>query len=192
MQRKEFENRIKNLLPKAADDVVESWAAYATELDHYGTEVTADFYDKNYIALLLVKQRHGEEIATQLFNFGKCFTFNYFELQGAAEKLEAIHLSNGKEIEVTEHPVHNGNMWDWKIDSQVFDTDDYALNYLKKLVAEKLTGKRILLHKKREKPDICGYACRFPGKCNSALCSDCPVAEAFFAERDGVELVYAI
>lgn len=47
MQRKEFENRIKNLLPKAADDVVESWAAYATELDHYGTEVTADFYDKN-------------------------------------------------------------------------------------------------------------------------------------------------
>ena len=25
MQRKEFENRIKNLLPKAADDVVESW-----------------------------------------------------------------------------------------------------------------------------------------------------------------------
>lgn len=92
MQRKEFENRIKNLLPKAADDVVESWAAYATELDH----------------------------------------------------------------------------------------------------AEKLTGKRILLHKKREKPDICGYACRFPGKCNSALCSDCPVAEAFFAERDGVELVYAI
>lgn len=143
MQRKEFENRIKNLLPKAADDVVESWAAYATELDHYGTEVTADFYDKNYIALLLVKQHHGEEIATQLFNFGKCFTFN-------------------------------------------------ALNYLKKLVAEKLTGKRILLHKKREKPDICGYACRFPGKCNSALCSDCPVAEAFFAERDGVELVYAI
>lgn len=68
MQRKEFENRIKNLLPKAADDVVESWAAYATELDHYGTEVVADFYDKNYIALLLVKQRHGEEIATQLFN----------------------------------------------------------------------------------------------------------------------------
>lgn len=49
MQRKEFENRIKNLLPKAADDVVESWAAYATELDHYGTEVTADFYDKNYM-----------------------------------------------------------------------------------------------------------------------------------------------
>ncbi len=89
MQRKEFENRIKSLLLKAADDVVESWAEYATELDQDGTEAAADFYDKNYIALLLVKQRRGEEIATQLFNFGKRFTFNYFELQGAAEKLEA-------------------------------------------------------------------------------------------------------
>lgn len=66
MQRKEFENRIKSLLPKAADDVVESWAEYATELDQDGTEAAADFYDKNYIALLLVKQRRGEEIATQL------------------------------------------------------------------------------------------------------------------------------
>lgn len=65
MQRKEFENRIKSLLPKAADDVVESWAEYATELDQDGTEAAADFYDKNYIALLLVKQRRGEEIATQ-------------------------------------------------------------------------------------------------------------------------------
>lgn len=36
-----------------------------------------------------------------------------------------MRRTNGKEIEVTEHPVHNGNMWDWKIDSQVFDTDDY-------------------------------------------------------------------
>ena len=31
MQRKEFENRIKSLLPKAADDVVESWAEYAMD-----------------------------------------------------------------------------------------------------------------------------------------------------------------
>ena len=38
MQRKEFENRIKSLLPKAADDVVESWAEYATELDQDGTD----------------------------------------------------------------------------------------------------------------------------------------------------------
>lgn len=69
MQRKEFENRIKSLLPKAADDVVESWAEYATELDQDGTEAAADFYDKNYIALLLVKQRRGEEICKAAFNW---------------------------------------------------------------------------------------------------------------------------
>lgn len=62
MQRKEFENRIKSLLPKVADNVVESWAEYATELDQDGTEAAADFYDKNYIALLLVKQRRGEDM----------------------------------------------------------------------------------------------------------------------------------
>lgn len=122
----------------------------------------------------------------------KMYVEEYLNAEQVAENLYIIHLSNGKEIEITERPVYNGNVRDWKVDSQVFDTDNYALNYLKKLVAEKLTGKRILLHKKREKPDICGYACRFPGECNRALCSECPVAEAFFAERDGVGLVYAI
>lgn len=104
MQRKEFENRIKSLLPKAADDVVESWAEYATELDQDGTEAAADFYDKNYIALLLVKQRRGEEIATQLFNFGKRFTFSVvyrhmelgkpltgaFTIVGLTKKMDAL------------------------------------------------------------------------------------------------------
>ena len=80
----------------------------------------------------------------------KMYVEEYLAAEQVAEDRYIIHLSNGKEIEVTEYPVHNGNMWDWKIDSQVFDTDDYALNYLKKLVAEKLTGKRIILHKKRE------------------------------------------
>ena len=37
-----------------------------------------------------------------------------------------------------------------------------------------------------------GAACRCPGKCNSMICTACPVAEKFFADRDGVELVYAI
>ena len=104
MQRKEFENRIKSLLPKAADNVVESWAEYATELDQDGTEAAAGFYGKKYIALLLVKQRRGEEIATQLFNFGKHFTFNYFELQGAAEKLEAGWSLD----DAVEYTVENG------------------------------------------------------------------------------------
>ena len=80
----------------------------------------------------------------------KMYVEEYLNAEQVAENFYIIHLSNGKEIEVTERPVHNGNVWDWKVDSQVFDTDNYALNYLKKLVAEKLTGKRILLHNKVE------------------------------------------
>lgn len=119
----------------------------------------------------------------------------YFNAEQISEKVYIIHLSNGKEIRVEKEPEHNGNIWGWKVDTQVFDRDEYALGYLKELVAEKLTGKRIIRHRKMEVPDICGEdgaACRARGKCNLALCGSCPVAEKFFADRDGVELVYAI
>ena len=106
-----------------------------------------------------------------------------------------INLSNGKTISVEKDAKHNGEVWDWKIDSQYFSNGDYALRYLKDLIVEKITGKRILLYAKREVPEICGVegrACRAPGECNRALCWRCPVAEKFFADRDGVELVYAV
>lgn len=106
-----------------------------------------------------------------------------------------IHLSNGKEIKAEMGLEYRGAVFAWKIDNQYFDNDGYALNYLKRLVVEKLTGVRIVLHKKMTVPNICGVdgcACRHPGKCNTALCFDCPVAEAYFAERDGMELVYAV
>lgn len=45
----------------------------------------------------------------------KMYVEEYLAAEQVAENRYIIHLSNGKEIEVTEHPVHNGNMWDWKI-----------------------------------------------------------------------------
>lgn len=112
-----------------------------------------------------------------------------------AEDTYMIRLSNGAEITVVEHPEHNGNVWAWKVDTQIFSDDWGATSYLKKLIYEKLTSKRIIYHAKKEVPDICGTngaGCRNKGKCNRALCSHCPVAEAFFAEQDGVELIYAV
>ena len=106
-----------------------------------------------------------------------------------------INLANGKTIAIEKDAKHNGKVWDWKIDSQYFSNGDYALRYLKDLIVEKITGKRILLYAKREVPEICGVegrACRAPGECNRALCWRCPVAEKYFADRDGVELVYAV
>lgn len=106
-----------------------------------------------------------------------------------------ITLSNGLTITVAKGPMLNGHQWAWKVGDQYFSKDRYAEDYLKRLITEKLTGKRILLRSRGEAPDICGIegcACRSPGQCNTALCSNCPVADDFFAARDGVELVYAI
>lgn len=123
----------------------------------------------------------------------------YLNAEKISEKVFIIHLSNGKEIRVEKDAEYVSGTrittWMWKVDDQFFDRDEWALGYLKRLLAEKLTGKRIILHSKRNAPDICGVdgcACRAPGECNRALCSYCPVAEKFFADRDGVELVYAV
>lgn len=119
----------------------------------------------------------------------------YLNAEQTGENTWTIHLSNGEDIPIEKAPVHNGSVWAWRIGSQVFGKDEYAYRYLRTLVTEKLTGKRIIFHAKKEVPDICGIegrACRHPGECNTALCDDCPVAEKFFADRDGVELIYAV
>ena len=106
-----------------------------------------------------------------------------------------VALSNGTRIDIIKDPEHNGSVWAWKVDTQVFSKDEYATKYLKTLITEKLTGIRIIYHEEKQAPDICGVngsACRNPGKCNTMLCTHCPVAEKHFAELDGVKLVYAI
>lgn len=120
---------------------------------------------------------------------------NYLDAEQVDERHYLIHLSNGKEIEVESRPMYDGKQWAWRVGTQIFDNEAYAVGYLKQLIAEKLTGKRIILHSKQDIPEICGVdgaACRCPWKCNSMICTACPVAEKFFADRDGVELVYAI
>ena len=87
----------------------------------------------------------------------------YLDAEKVSDKVYAIHLSNGKEIRMEKEPEHNGDTWAWKVNEQIFGRDDYALSYLKQIVAEKLTGKRIIFHAKKEVPDICGVdgrACR--------------------------------
>lgn len=119
----------------------------------------------------------------------------YLNAEKVSEKVYLIHLSNGEKVLVEKDPIHNGGQWAWKVDNQIFGKDDYALRYLKQLIGEKLTGKRFVFRAKGRVPEICGVdgcACRAPGKCNRALCEGCPVADAFFAKRDGVELIYAI
>lgn len=79
--------------------------------------------------------------------------------------------------------------WKWLVDGQYFDSDKFAAKYLLRRIEEIRTGIRTFDHEKQAVPDICGVegrACRHPNACNSALCSHCPVAEEFFAKKDGI------
>lgn len=119
----------------------------------------------------------------------------YLNAERVDDKNYIIHLSNGKDIYVEKEPTYNEEIWAWRVGTQVFDNEQFALNYLNRLVVELLTGKRVIFHAKRKAPEICGVGgsgCRAPGECNRMLCANCPVAEKFFADRDGVELVYAV
>ena len=87
MQREQLENLIRHLLPEATCEALDAWTTYADELSQDGVEPEAELYDKSYVERTLIKQHGGKEIATQLFNDGTQFTFNYFELRGAASKL---------------------------------------------------------------------------------------------------------
>ena len=104
MQREQFENRVKCLLPEATDEAMAAWTAYVDELSRDDVEPEAELYDESYVELTLIKQHCGEEIATQLFNYGTQFTFNYFELRGAASK-----LVNGWTLEdIEKDTIENG------------------------------------------------------------------------------------
>ena len=81
-------------------------------------------------------------------------------------------------------------VWPWKIDTQFFEKDEWAAHYLMRRIQEKTTGIRYIKHKKRTIPSICGYMCRHPEQCNSMLCSDCPVAEVFWAKREDIRILY--
>lgn len=47
----------------------------------------------------------------------------YLDAEKISDKVYIIHLSNGKEIRVEKEPEHNGSIWEWRVDSQVFSRD---------------------------------------------------------------------
>lgn len=116
-----------------------------------------------------------------------------------SDDLYVFHLTNGKMLEAERLSHDDGCDYDvWMLGgTPIADTgDDHILRkFVERRLMEQYTGRRILLRKKGKIPEICGVdgrACRAPGECNRALCMYCPIADKFFAERDGVELVYAI
>ncbi len=91
-------------MPEATDEAMDAWTAYADELSREDVEPETELYDKSYVELTLIKQHYGEKIAAQLFNYGNQFTFNYFELRGAASKL----VSGWTLEDIAKDAVENG------------------------------------------------------------------------------------
>ena len=104
MQRAEFESRLRELLPGASETALDRTVSYAEELEREAEECAESLYDAFYVELALVKRDHGAEIAKALFDCGEHFTFNFFELRGAAHL-----LTNGWSLEQVEaYTVENG------------------------------------------------------------------------------------
>ena len=104
MQREEFDLRVRMLLPQASEAALESYALLAEDPEVEETMRCSTFYDSLYVDLALVKRDHGEAIATDLFNYAETYTFNPFELRGAARL-----IADGWKIpEIANHMIEHG------------------------------------------------------------------------------------
>ena len=94
MQKEEFETRIRALLPGASEAALANISQLAEDPEVEETMGQADLYDSFYIELSLVKRDHGAEIARALFDYGEQYTFDPFELRGAAR-----HMAEGWSVQ---------------------------------------------------------------------------------------------
>ena len=104
MQREEFDLRVRMLLPRISVEALESYALLAEDPEVEETMGRSTFYDSLYVDLALVKRDHGEIVATDLFNYADIYTFNPFELRGAARL-----ITDGWEIpQIADHLIEHG------------------------------------------------------------------------------------
>lgn len=115
-----------------------------------------------------------------------------------AENTYIIRLTNGKEITVQTNVYHCGVENCYKVEDALFSQATDAVNYLRELIQEKLSGIRYIYHRKVNPPELCknGVVCS-SSRDNWTLpafsaCYSCPITEEHFAERDGVKVVYAV
>lgn len=84
MQKQEFEQRIRALIPVVSDKALSNFVELSEDPEVKETMGSSDFLDSMYVDLALVKRDYGVDIAAELFNYGAQYTFNPYELRGAA------------------------------------------------------------------------------------------------------------
>jgi len=82
-----FEKKMQTLLQNPDPAATKAWLAYANDLEQDGICDAEDFFRVVHRELVSIQKEFGQEIVERLYNGGKEFTFNPFELHGAAEFL---------------------------------------------------------------------------------------------------------
>lgn len=85
------------LIPDHAPEAMAAWHRHANALKFHGAISSEGFYKWMYEELSVVNETHGCEITKQIFDYGRKFTFDPFEIRGAAD-----YLSAGKTLEEIE------------------------------------------------------------------------------------------
>jgi len=88
MDRETFEKEMQILFENPDPAATKAWLTYANELEQDGVCDAADFRRVVHKELVSIQKEFGQEIAERLYNGGKEFTFNPFELRGAAGFLQ--------------------------------------------------------------------------------------------------------
>lgn len=94
---------MQELIPDAEPEAMKKWLSYAQELDQDGTYSARDLFDEIYTEFVLVKQQDGDAITRQLFDAGRSFVFNPFEIRKAGK-----FLKEGMTVEAVCQKALNG------------------------------------------------------------------------------------
>lgn len=84
MRKQEFEENIRALLPVVSARALANFMELSEDPEVQETMGSSDFLDSLYVDLALVKRDYGVDVAAELFNYGAQYTFNPYELRGAA------------------------------------------------------------------------------------------------------------
>ena len=84
MNKETFEKTIQDMLRNPEPAATKAWLQYSEELEQDGICDAADFRRVMCQELMALRKDFGPEITEQLYNGGKEFTWNPFELRGAA------------------------------------------------------------------------------------------------------------
>ena len=88
LDKKAFEQTIQSIVQNPDPAATKAWLDYSDDLEDDGICDAADFRRIMCQELLTIRKDFGQEITEQLYDAGKEFTFNPFELRGAADLLK--------------------------------------------------------------------------------------------------------